>query len=114
MLTENNILVLKEVTTKPENETLLSPRFASRRTQFSFGRFILLNPKIWKNKETERISYQLLLERIRLKHILGFEVYLLKKKIDEEAIHQLTTHIESTADKDKVLELEEKLNELKR
>ena len=50
---------------------------------------MLLNFNHWSNKQSERIDYQLLLERIRLKHILDFEVYLLKKKIDEETIKQL-------------------------
>ena len=54
---------------------------------------MLLNGKHWANKQSKRIDYQLLLERIRLKHILDFEVYLLKKKIDEETIKQLKRQI---------------------
>ena len=33
---------------------------------------MLLNPNNWEDKQTELIDYQLLLERIRLKHILDF------------------------------------------
>ena len=54
---------------------------------------MLLNGKHWANKQSKRIDYQLLLERIRLKHILDFDVYLLKKKIDEETIKHLKRQI---------------------
>ena len=111
-MTENNILVLKDFKIQGENSALEYLCFQSRRTQYSFGRFMLLNPSIWEDKQTERINYQLLLERIRLKHILDFEVYLLKKKIDEETIEQVIDEVDSTTDRVKLLELEEKLNEL--
>ena len=66
----------------------------------------------WKDNKQDYIRYQQLLERIRCQHILGFEVYLLKKKIDEETINQLKREIEDSTDNSVLTKEKKKLKEL--
>ena len=89
-----------------------APCFHSRRVQYSFAQFMLNRRIHWIDKEDERIRYQQRLERIRCQHILGFEVYLLKKKTDDETINQLEREIEESTEKNVLAKEKAQLEEL--
>ena len=107
-----NILILKELRIQPGDGLIKAPCFHSRRVQYSFAKFMLNRRIHWIDKEDERIRYQQRLERIRCQHILGFEVYLLKKKTDDETINQLEREIEDSTDSNILTKEKQKLKDL--